>query len=123
MKLSTKKRTVDILSQMYPAYTSETRATKAIDWPTFVKVTADVGFSAGQDGGSAVIFEAKRHWNGKIIFHRHHPITKIGRVVFRSIGQRMKKWDRWDRGVFYVENKASREERWKWRLMLYNYER
>jgi len=68
-----------------------------------------VGFEARGSGGSAVTFEPNRlcKWfgQGKIIFHRPHPISTIDQVMRFPIGKRMKRWFGWGKDTFELEAK------------------
>ena len=58
----------------------------------------EVGFTARNNGGSAVLFESIH--GGKIVFHKPHPIAKIDSVMLKSMGKRMAKWFGWGRERF-----------------------
>ncbi|MCJ1382619.1 hypothetical protein MMC17_005732 [Xylographa soralifera] len=99
-----KKRTYDILTEMYSANCEETA--KTVDWDSFELAMADVGFSARNNGGSAVSFEKNdgldARQNGRIVFHKPHPVAKIDPVMLYCMGRRMGKWFGWSRGSFAV---------------------
>jgi len=50
----------------------------------------DAGFMAANSGGSAVIFT--KEGEGRIVFHKPHPVAKIDQVILQSMGRRMGKW-------------------------------
>ena len=77
-----------------------------------------MGFSARNGGGSALVFEngdlsaaaaegrgggAADAAGGKIIFHKPHPIPKIGSIILHSMGRRMAKWFGWHRELFVLD--------------------
>jgi hypothetical protein len=102
-KLPVKKRALDIFAIMFPASGEE--AAKSVDWNAFVHAMSDAGFSARNGGGSAVVFEnennSKKGQNGKIVFHKPHPVTKIDPVMFHFMGKRLKKRFGWHRDLFF----------------------
>ena len=104
--ISVNQRTFNIFTAMFPASSEE--AAKSVDWDTFVHAMADVGFSARNGGGSAVMFEKGKDGHsglgGRIIFHRPHPNPKIHPVMLHSMGRRMMKWFGWHRGLFVRGN-------------------
>ncbi|MCJ1400721.1 hypothetical protein MMC11_003929 [Xylographa trunciseda] len=99
-----KKRTHDVLTMMFSANCEETA--KTIDWGSFVVATTDVGFLARNNGGSAVSFEkndGRQGWgNGRIVFHKPHPVAKIDLIMFYCMGKRMGKWFGWSREMFVI---------------------
>jgi len=58
----------------------------------------DAGFPATQSGGSAVTFV--REGEGRIVFHKPHPVAKIEQGMLQAWGKRMRKWFRWEREIF-----------------------
>jgi hypothetical protein len=105
-KVLVKKRAYDMLTLMFPA--TATESAKGIEWDMFVHAMSDMGFSARNGGGSAVVFEngnlaEGRATSGKIIFHRPHPIPKIDPIMLHSMGRRMAKWFGWHRELFVLE--------------------
>lgn len=101
-----KKRAYDMLTLMFPA--TATESAKSIEWDMFVHAMSDMGFSARNAGGSAVVFEKGNlaeggATSGKIIFHKPHPIPKIDPIMLHSMGRRMAKWFGWHRDLFVLE--------------------
>ncbi|KAF7858867.1 hypothetical protein EAF04_008909 [Stromatinia cepivora] len=97
-----KTRTLEILSHMYPSNT-EASSCKNIEWDLFVHAMSDMGFVARNKGGSAVGFESvdgEGTGNGKIIFHRPHPVAKIDALMLRCMGRRMMRRFGWGRGFW-----------------------
>ncbi|KAF2503019.1 hypothetical protein BU16DRAFT_576900 [Lophium mytilinum] len=101
-KITVRQRTLDIISMMYPSITEE--SSKSVEWNDFVNAMAELHFSASHGGGSAVVFEPikgnPRGWEGRIVFHKPHPVTKIDSVMIRSMGKRMNKWFGWEHAMF-----------------------
>ncbi|KAF9639891.1 hypothetical protein BFW01_g11697 [Lasiodiplodia theobromae] len=98
------KRSFDVFMAMFPASGQE--ASRLVDWDTFVLAMSDAGFSARNNGGSAVVFqnngpETSAH-GGKIIFHKPHPVPKIDPVMLHSMGKRMNRWFDWRRDTFIL---------------------
>jgi hypothetical protein len=94
-----------MLTLMFSATAEE--SAKSIEWDMFVHAVSDMGFSARNGGGSAVVFEngglmEGRASGGKIIFHKPHPIPKIDSVMLHSMGRRMAKWFGWHRDLFVL---------------------
>lgn len=54
-------------------------------------------FYHGRGGGAAGAA------GGKIIFHKPHPIPKIGSIILHSMGRRMAKWFGWHRELFVLD--------------------
>lgn len=106
-----KARTLAVFSRMFPEHPEETQ--KSVDWADFVLAMNDIGFTARQNGGSAVTFDNEQA-SRKIVFHRPHPIAKIGPVMTRAMGFRLRKWFGWSRsylglsGVSCAGSKAQR---------------
>lgn len=104
-KIAVSRRAFDVFSHMFP--TSSAEAAASVEWDLFVHAMADVGFSARNSGGSAVVFEKKNDADvsqtGKIVFHRPHPVSKIDPVMLHSMGKRMRKWFGWHRGLFALQ--------------------
>ncbi|PGH08865.1 hypothetical protein AJ80_07736 [Polytolypa hystricis UAMH7299] len=98
LKVYVTKRSYDMLTLMFPASGEE--STKGMKWDMFVHAMLDIGFSARNAGGSAVVFE---NGNGKIIFHKPHPTPNLDSVMLHSMGRRMAKWFGWRREVFELE--------------------
>jgi len=102
-----KKRAFDVLALMFPA--TATEAAKGVEWDRFVNAMSDMGFTARNGGGSAVVFENRsladgRGTRGKIVFHKPHPVPKIDPVMLHSWGKRMAKWFGWHRERFILES-------------------
>lgn len=116
-KVRIKSRAYDMLTLMFPATAEE--SAKGIEWDLFVHAMIDMGFSARNGGGSAVMFEngnlsaaaaaaegrggAAGAAGGKIIFHKPHPIPKIDPIMLHSMGRRMAKWFGWHRELFVLD--------------------
>ena len=99
-----KQRTFTLLRSMFPSRPEESR--KTIEWDSFVLAMAEVGFVAKHSGGSAVSFEKEQHLDGqegRIIFHKPHPVAKIDPVMLHSMGRRMRKWFGWDKELFCLD--------------------
>jgi hypothetical protein len=97
------KRAYDVLTLMFS--TTAVESAKTIRWDMFVHSMLDMGFSARNGGGSAVVFENLadgRAVGGKIIFHKPHPIPKIDPIMLHSMGKRMTKWFGWHRELFQI---------------------
>lgn len=100
------KRAFAVFTLMFSATAHE--AAKTVEWDNFVYAMSDVGFSARNGGGSAVIFENETmgrggRSHGKIVFHRPHPVAKIDPIMLHSMGRRMAKWFGWSRELFALE--------------------
>lgn len=82
---------------------------KMVDWDVFVNAMNDVGFRATNTGnGSVVSFEAEESrcpWEGRIVFHKPHPVAKIDLVLLYANGKRMNKWFGWSEETFEVLEK------------------
>ena len=104
-KIAVSRRAFDVFSLMFPASSAEAAA--SVEWDLFVYAMADVGFSARNSGGSAVVFEKKNDADasqtGKIVFHQPHLVSKIDPVKLHSMGKRMRKWFGWHRGLFTLQ--------------------
>lgn len=114
-KVHVKKRAYDMLTLMFSATAEE--SAKGIEWDLFVHAMIDMGFSARNGGGSAVVFEngnlsaaaeggeggAATAAGGKIIFHKPHPVPKIDSIMLHSMGRRMAKWFGWHRELFVLD--------------------
>ncbi|KAL8643535.1 MAG: hypothetical protein Q9226_008300, partial [Calogaya cf. arnoldii] len=94
------QQSINILSNLFPA--EKESAPKTVDWNAFVQAMADAKFVARHSGGSAVTFEKQGSSSGKIVFHRPHPVAKIGPVMFHCMGRRMNKWFGWGKDTFCV---------------------
>jgi hypothetical protein len=104
-KIPVKKRAFDVLTLMFPATAQE--AGKTVEWDNFVHAMADMGFSATNNGGSAVLFEngnlvGGRDTRSKIVFHKPHPVAKIDPIMLHSMGKRMAKRFGWHRELFVL---------------------
>jgi hypothetical protein len=102
-KIHVKSETVRVLSRMFPA-TCEEHVAKPLDWRSFSVAMEDAGFLASQSGGSAVTFS--KEGEGRIVFHKPHPIAKIDQIDLQWWGKRMNKWFGWERETF-VDAKSS----------------
>ncbi|KAK4499654.1 hypothetical protein PRZ48_010172 [Zasmidium cellare] len=91
--VSATKRAIGVFTKMFSTEAAETG--QSCEWIQFVHAMRDVGFSARNSTGSAVVFELKDQ--GKIIFHRPHPVAKIDPVMLKAMGKRMAKWFGWSR--------------------------
>ncbi|KAI0386885.1 hypothetical protein F5Y04DRAFT_73414 [Hypomontagnella monticulosa] len=90
------QRSLHIFNSMFPETAEE--SVKTVVWEDFVVAVREVGFTARNNGGSAVLFESIH--GGKIVFHKPHPIAKIDSVMLKSMGKRMAKWFGWGRERF-----------------------
>ncbi|OTA64856.1 hypothetical protein K449DRAFT_392957 [Hypoxylon sp. EC38] len=97
-------RSLSIFGYMFPRTAEE--STKTVGWDDFVHAICEVGFTARNNGGSAVLFENID--GGKIVFHKPHPVAKIDPVMLRSMGKRMTKWFGWDRERFVLEDSGAK---------------
>ncbi|KAK5110324.1 hypothetical protein LTR85_001277 [Meristemomyces frigidus] len=93
------KRAVEVFSKMF-ADDAES-GSKGSDWDQFVHAMKDVGFTARNSAGSAVVFDLAD--KGKIVFHRPHPVAKIDPILLRAMGKRMAKWFGWCRESFVLD--------------------
>lgn len=115
-KVHVKNQAYDMLTMMFSTTAEE--SAKGIDWDLFVHAMIDMGFSARNGGGSALVFEngnlssaaaegrgggAVGATGGKIIFHKSQPIPKIGSIMLHSMGRRMAKWFGWHRELFVLD--------------------
>ena len=107
--LHVKRRAYDMLTLMFSATAEE--SAKSIEWDMFVHAMLDMGFSARNGGGSAVVFESNdgnllategKSTAGKIIFHKPHPTAKVDSIMLHSMGRRMAKWFGWHRELFVL---------------------
>ncbi|KAI1402587.1 hypothetical protein F4819DRAFT_272081 [Hypoxylon fuscum] len=96
------ERSLSIFEYMFPKNAEE--STKTVGWDEFVHAVCDVGFTARNNGGSAVLFENSA--GGRIVFHKPHPVAKIDSVMLRSMGKRMTKWFGWNRERFVLADKG-----------------
>ena len=96
--LQVPRKSLTTLRTMFPS-TPEER-TRTIDWDTFVTAMRDAGFSARNAGGSMVAFEKD---DGKIVFHKPHPVAKIEPLMLQAMGRRMNRWFGWCREAFVGE--------------------
>jgi hypothetical protein len=97
------KQWLDIFLQMFP---EKDEAAKDILWDRFVHAMVDAGFTARNNGGSQVSFK-KLDGEGRIVFHKPHPVPKIDSVMLRAMGQRMAKWFGWRRELFVLRDDTS----------------
>lgn len=95
------RESIRVMSRMYPSTVDDFNG-KPIEWKSFVAFLADARFPASQSGGSAVTFV--KDGEGRIVFHKPHPVTKIDEIMLISWGKRMRKWFPWGRDVF-IEGK------------------
>lgn len=94
------KQWLDIFLLMFP---EKDDAAKDVLWDSFVHAMVDAGFTARNSGGSQVSFR-KLDGEGKIVFHKPHPVPKIDPVMLRVMGQRMAKWFGWRRELFALRD-------------------
>lgn len=99
-----KPESIQVLTRLFPASIEEYSA-KPLDWRTFLTAMEDAGFMAINSGGSAVIFTKEKE--GRIVFHRPHPVAKIEQVILQAMGRRMSKWFGWHRNIFVPVTKAT----------------
>lgn len=109
LMIPAKQRTIDILSRMFPTNAGEIPSSKPIRWDDFVSAMTDVGFSARRGSGCEVIFEAEKREQGKIVFHKPHPVAKIDVIEFLHMGKRMRKWYGWGRDVFCLRDTKGKD--------------
>jgi len=102
-RLVLKAETVRVLTRMFPI-TAEEYAAKPMEWRSFVIAMEDAGFPATHSGGSAVTF-LQIGGNGRIIFHRPHPVAKIDQIMLQGFGKRMRKWFGWEKETFVCKKK------------------
>lgn len=103
-KLHVKEGTVQVLTRLFPVTVGD-YAAKPLDWRTFVIAMEDSGFPATHAGGSAVVFIHEKG-EGRIVFHRPHPVSKIDQTMLQGFGKRMRKWFGWERGSLSVRKKS-----------------
>ncbi|KAI1088336.1 hypothetical protein F5B19DRAFT_486016 [Rostrohypoxylon terebratum] len=92
------ERSLKLFTHMFPETAHE--STKTVGWNDFVHAICSVGFTARNNGGSAVLFESID--GGKIVFHKPHPVAKIDPIMLQSMGKRMTKWFGWNRRRFML---------------------
>ncbi|KAK5635317.1 hypothetical protein RRF57_011029 [Xylaria bambusicola] len=102
-------RVMNVVSLLYPQTAAE--SSRSVNWEDFVYALRDVGFTARNTGGSAVLFEKnggddRVNGGGKIVFHRPHPMARIDPVMLHAMGRRMTKWFRWTKDQFVLDGKA-----------------
>ena len=97
--MKVKGETVRVLSRLFPI-TPEEHAAKPLDWKSFVGAMGDAGFPVIQSGGSALTFI--KEGEGRIVFHKPHPVAKVDQVMLQSWGKRLTKWFGWERGSFAI---------------------
>ena len=95
--IQVKPESMRVLTRMFPCAPEEYSG-KPVDWRSFVGAMEDAGFPAAQSGGSAVTFT--KEGEGRIVFHKPHPVAKIEQTVLQSWGKRMGKWFKWERETF-----------------------
>lgn len=101
------QRAFHVLTRMFPVTAEE--ANKSVQWDNFVHAMSDMGFSARNGGGSAIVFKnevsaSDGHAGGKIVFHKPHPVATIDPVMLHSMGKRMAKWFGWHRERFVLDS-------------------
>ncbi|KAI1348841.1 hypothetical protein F5Y01DRAFT_306462 [Xylaria sp. FL0043] len=92
------KRALNAIELMF---SKTSQATGGLQWTDFVHAMNDMGFAAQHNGGSAVSFEA--NGQGRIVFHRPHPESKLAPVMLQNMGSRMEKWFGWKRENFALD--------------------
>ena len=97
----TKQDSLDVIQLMFP---EKDDAAKSVLWDRFVHAMADAGFIATNNSGSPVSFK-HRDGDGRIVFHRPHPDSKIDPIMLRNMGKRMAKWFGWRRDLFSMCDK------------------
>lgn len=112
IQVSVSKSTLGIFHSMFPSRSYEEASQKSVKWDSFVLAMAEpeLGFVARHSaGGSAVQFEPneKSKWfgEGKIVFHKPHPVPVIDPVMLSSMGKRLRKWFGWDNDTFLLKGK------------------
>ncbi|KAI0808680.1 hypothetical protein GGR55DRAFT_180431 [Xylaria sp. FL0064] len=93
------KRALNAIELLFPRTPQE--AKRGLQWTDFVHAMSDMGFAAQHNGGSAVSFEADGQ--GRIVFHKPHPESKLAPVVLQNMGGRMNKWFGWKRENFTLD--------------------
>jgi hypothetical protein len=81
-----------------------------------VAAIEDTGFVGTQAGRPAVTFE--KAGEGRIVFHRPHPVGKIDAVMLGSMGRRLGRWFGWERGRFVERVKVEEGRRGRRRRAL-----
>lgn len=94
------KQWLDVFHLMFP---DKDGAAKDVTWDRFVHAMADAGFTARNNGGSHVSFK-QRDGEGRIVFHRPHPVPKIDPVMLRVMAQRMARRFGWRRELFVLRD-------------------
>ncbi|KID83354.1 hypothetical protein MGU_09352 [Metarhizium guizhouense ARSEF 977] len=97
------KQSLDVFHLMFP---DKDGAAKDVTWDRFVHAMADARFTARNNGGSHVSFK-QRDGEGRIVFHRPHPVPKIDPVMLRVMAQRMAKRFGWRRELFVLRDDAT----------------
>lgn len=112
IEVSMSKSAFGIFHSMFPSRNSEEASQKTVRWDAFVLAMAEPGIefvARHSAGGSAVQFEPdeKSRWfgEGKIVFHKPHPVPVIDSVLLSSMGKRLRKWFGWTNKTFVLEEK------------------
>jgi predicted RNA binding protein YcfA (HicA-like mRNA interferase family) len=92
-----------VFVSMFPSQ-SEEHVAKPLEWTKFVEAMRDAGFAAAHSGGSAMVFT--KDGQGRIVFHKPHPVAKIDQTMLQSWGRRMQKWFHWGRETFVKDIKG-----------------
>ena len=97
------------MSRLFPVNIGDSM--KTVDWDAIVHAMGDVGFLARHSSGSAVVFEKEtpitaEDKNGRIVFHKPHPVAKLNPLMLHWMEKWMGKWFGWLRDSFIVESKS-----------------
>ncbi|KAF5556912.1 ycfA domain-containing protein [Fusarium mexicanum] len=98
--------TRDSLGVIHLMFPRKDDVSKEVTWDRFVRVMIEAGFTARNNGGSAVAFKQLVD-GGRIVFHKPHPADKIDPVLLRIMGKRMTKWFGWKRELFALQGEAT----------------
>jgi hypothetical protein len=89
---------------MAKAFSIQADGTKSVPWVDFVRALTDIGMTATQGQGSAVVFS--NELGGIISFHKPHPKPVIQAIKLRGFGKRLHKWFGWGIESFVLRPKV-----------------
>ena len=95
-QIAVRPESLKIFMDMFPPEKEKPSGT-TVNWPKLAGAMADAGMMASQSGGSAVTVS---NGSGRIIFHKPHPVEKVGPVMLFNMGKRLHKWFGWRRNTF-----------------------
>jgi hypothetical protein len=97
----------DTLRVMAKAFSIQADGTKAVPWINFVRALTDIGMTAAQGQGSAVVFS--NQLGGSISFHKPHPKPVVNAIKLRGYGKRLHKWFGWGIESFVLRPRDGQE--------------